>query len=304
LNNKDNKFYSGFVSIIGRPNVGKSTLMNCLIGEKIAITSRKAQTTRNKITTILTRDNFQIIFLDTPGIFKPKSKLDRYMEKSVKSSIANVDIILYLVEPREKISPMDLEIIEKLQSLSSKVFLIINKVDLIEKDYLLQVIDNYSKLYEFDEVIPVSAIKGENVLSLTDLMVKNLPEGPKFFPDDMITDQPEKQIVAEIIREKILILTHEEIPHGVAVEIMSMKQRKDKEIMDIEATIYCERESHKGMLIGKKGAKLKDIGTRARLDMERFLDFPVNLKLWVKVKKDWRDNEFYLKNFGYDKKNV
>ncbi len=301
---KNKKFRSGFVSLIGRPNVGKSTLMNCLIGEKIAITSNKPQTTRNKIRSILTTDNFQVIFIDTPGIHTPKSKLGNFMVKSAETSLNEIDIILYLIEPFEKIKDSDLKIIEKLQKVKSNIFLIINKIDTVPKEDILKVIDSYRSKYNFNEIIPISAIKNINTEELLKNIEKYLPEGPRYFPRDMITDQPERQIVSEIIREKALFLLQEEIPHGIAVEITGMKNRKDKEIVDVDATIYCERDSHKGIIIGKQGAMLKRIGSKARYDIERLLGTPINLQIWVKVKKDWRDSDFLLKNFGYDLKKL
>lgn len=298
------KFHSGFVSLIGRPNVGKSTLMNLLIGEKISIISSKPQTTRNKIQTILTTDTMQVIFVDTPGIHKSKSKLGDYMVKSAETSLNDVDIVLYLIEPYEKIKDSDKAILERLKKVEIPVFLVINKIDTINKPELLKVIENYSKEYDFAEIIPLSALKGKNQETLLENIEKYLPEGPKYFPEDMITDQPEKQIVSEIIREKALYLLQDEIPHGIAVEITSMKCRKDKDIMDIEATIYCERDSHKGIIIGKQGSMLKKIGSNARRDIQRFLGNQINLQIWIKVKKDWRDSDFLLRNFGYDSKNI
>ena len=299
-----NKFQSGFVSLIGRPNVGKSTLMNCLIGEKIAIISSKPQTTRNKIQSILTTDDMQVIFIDTPGLHTPKSKLGNYMVKSAENTLSNVDIVMYLIEPYEKIKDSDRAILERLDKVKAPVFLIINKIDTVEKPELLKVIEAYSKEYPFKEIIPISALKNKNTEDLLNAIKKYIPEGPKYFPDDMITDQPERQIVAEIIREKALYLLQDEIPHGIAVEITSMKPRKDKDITDIEATIYCERETHKGIIIGKQGSMLKKIGSNARRDIERFIAGSVNLQIWIKVKKDWRDSDFLLKNFGYDDKNI
>ena len=298
------KFHSGFVSLIGRPNVGKSTLMNLLIGEKISIISSKPQTTRNKIQTILTTDTMQVIFVDTPGIHKSKSKLGDYMVKSAETSLNDVDIVLYLIEPYEKIKDSDKAILERLKKVETPVFLVINKIDTIDKPELLKVIENYSKEYNFAEIIPLSALKGKNQETLLENIEKYLPEGPKYFPEDMITDQPEKQIVSEIIREKALYLLQDEIPHGIAVEITSMKHRKDKDIMDIEATIYCERDSHKGIIIGKQGSMLKKIGSNARRDIQRFLSSQINLQIWIKVKKDWRDSDFLLIKFGYDSKNI
>ncbi len=300
----NNHFNSGFVSLIGRPNVGKSTLMNSLIGEKIAIISSKPQTTRNKIQAILTEDDFQAVFIDTPGIHKPKSKLGNYMVKSAETTLNEVDIVLYLIEPFEKIKESDLSIIKRLEKVSTPVFLIINKIDTVSYEDILAVIDKYKSMYNFAEIIPVSALKGKNKEELLKCIKKYLPKGPQFFPSDMITDQPERQIVAEIIREKSLKLLQDEIPHGIAVEVSSMKPRKDKEIIDIQATIYCERDSHKGIIIGKQGSMLKKIGSNARYEIERLLGSPINLQIWIKVKKDWRDSDFLLKNFGYDQKQI
>lgn len=300
----NNNFRSGFISLIGRPNVGKSTLMNSLIGEKIAIISSKPQTTRNKIQSILTEDDFQAIFIDTPGIHKPKSKLGNYMVKSAETTLNEVDIVLYLIEPFEKIKESDLSIIKKLENVSTPVFLIINKIDTVCSEEILKVIDSYKSMYNFSEIIPISALKGKNRDELLKCIKKYLPEGPQFFPSDMITDQPERQIVSEIIREKSLKLLQDEIPHGIAVEVSSMKPRKEKDIIDIQATIYCERDSHKGIIIGKQGSMLKKIGSNARYEIERLLGSPINLQIWIKVKKDWRDSDFLLKNFGYDQKQI
>lgn len=300
----NNKFKSGFVSLIGRPNVGKSTLMNCLIGEKIAIISNKPQTTRNRITSILTEEDFQAVFIDTPGIHKPKSKLGDYMVKSAETTLSEVDIVLYLIEPFEKIKASDEAIIERLKNIKTPVFLIINKIDTTPAEELLKVIDVYKDVYDFAEIIPISALKSKNTEDLIAAIKKYLPEGPRYFPPDMITDQPERQLAAEIIREKALYLLQDEIPHGIAVEITSMKARKDKEMTDIEATLYCERASHKGIIIGRQGSMLKKIGTNARRDIQRLLGSPVNLQIWIKVKKDWRDSDFLLKNFGYDSKQI
>ncbi|KAF5068669.1 GTPase Era [Anaerotignum sp.] len=298
------KFHSGFVTLIGRPNVGKSTLMNCLIGEKIAITSHKPQTTRNKITSILTKEDFQCVFLDTPGIHKPKHKLGEFMVRSAENTFNEVDLVLMLIEPTEKVVEMDQYVIDRLENVKTPVVLVINKIDTIEREKLLQVIEAYRKLYSFIEVVPISAMKGSNTDALMDVIKKYLPEGPQYFPEDMVTDQPERQIASEIVREKALYLLQDEIPHGIAVEIMSMKKREGQNMVDVEATIYCEKDSHKGIIIGKQGAMLKKIGSLARRDMERLLGSPIYLELWVKVKKDWRDSDFLLKNFGYDKRNV
>ncbi|MCL2874197.1 MAG: GTPase Era [Defluviitaleaceae bacterium] len=294
-------FKSGFITIIGKPNVGKSTLMNALIGEKIAIVTNKPQTTRNKIRCILTEEEFQAVFIDTPGIHDPKTKLGNFMVGSSISAFSEADIILYLVEPTEKISKIDMSIIERLKNIKANIFLSINKIDKIERSELLSIIDKYQELFEFKEIIPISAAKRDGLENLTETIKQYLPIGPKYFPDDMLTDQPERQIAAEIIREKSLMLLQEEIPHGIAVEIMSMKQRPGKDIVDVEATIYCEKDSHKGMVIGKGGEMLKSIGSRSRADMERLLGSKIFLEIWVKVKKDWRNSDFLLKNFGYKK---
>ena len=298
------KFKSGFVTLIGRPNVGKSTLMNMLIGEKISIISSKPQTTRNKIQTILTTDNAQVVFIDTPGLHTAKSKLGEYMVKSAETTMNDVDLVLYLIEPFEKIKDSDKAILDRLKNVTTPVFLVINKIDTINKEELFKIISSYKEVYDFKEIIPISALKQQNKEDLLKHIEKYLPEGPNYFPEDMITDQPEKQIVSEIIREKALYLLQEEIPHGIAVEVTSMKKRKEKDIYDIDATIYCERDSHKGIIIGKQGSMLKKIGTNARKDIQRFLGTSINLQLWIKVKKGWRDNDFLLKNFGYDSKQI
>lgn len=298
------KFYSGFISLVGRPNVGKSTLMNQLIGEKIAIISPKPQTTRNKIQSILTKEDFQVIFIDTPGIHRPKHKLGNYMVKAAETTLNEVDAVLMLVEPTERVLDLDRYVLERLAGVKTPVILVINKIDTIEKSKILTVMDMFRSLYDFAEIIPVSAKMGENTDQLMQVIKKYLPEGPQYFPGDMITDQPERQIAAEIIREKALQLLQEEIPHGIAVEISSMKKRSDKDLVDVEATIYCEKDSHKGIIIGKQGAMLKKIGTRARGDISAILGSPINLQIWIKVKKDWRDSDFLLKNFGYDQRNI
>ena len=295
------QFKSGFVTIIGRPNVGKSTLMNHLIGQKIAITSNKPQTTRNRIQTVLTdEERGQIIFLDTPGIHKAKNKLGEYMVNVAEHTLQEVDVILWLVEPTDYIGAGEQHIIQKLKSVTTPVILVINKLDtLSDKDEMLKYIDVYRKVYDFAEIIPASALRGENTDTVVDMIFKYLPYGPMFYDEDTITDQPERQIVAEMIREKALHALNEEIPHGIAVTIEQMKQRKGKPIMDIDATIICEKDSHKGIIIGKQGAMLKKIGSNARYEIEHLLDEKVNLNLWVKVKKDWRDSDYLLKNFGY-----
>lgn len=297
-------FQSGFVTIIGRPNVGKSTLMNKLIGEKIAIMSNKPQTTRNRIQSILTHEDYQIIFIDTPGIHKAKNKLGEFMAKSVESTLNEVDMILMLVEPIERILESDRYVIEQIKNIKTPVTLVINKIDTVERVKLLKIIDLYKELYNFDDIIPISALKGNNVDNLLENIRKKLPQGPQYFPSDMITDQPERQIVSELVREKALQLLEDEIPHGIAVEILSMKKRENKDIVDIEANIYCEKETHKGIIIGKQGNKLKQIGTKARIDIQNLLGSQVNIQIWVKVKKDWRDSDFLLKNFGYNMKNI
>ena len=297
-----NNYKSGFVTLIGRPNVGKSTLMNRLIGQKIAITSNKPQTTRNRIQTVYTCDEGQIIFLDTPGIHKAKNKLGEYMVSVAECTLKEVDVILWLVEPSTFIGAGEQHIAEQLRSVKTPVFLVINKIDTVEKAEILKFIAAYKDIVDFAEIIPVSALKGENTDDLLQAMMKYLPTGPQYYDEDTITDQPERQIVAEMIREKALRNLSDEIPHGIAVAIDRMHERPNGGIIDIDATIVCERNSHKGIIIGKQGAMLKKIGSQARADMEALLDCKVNLKLWVKVKKDWRDSDFLIKNFGYRKK--
>jgi len=302
-NMEDKKFKSGFVALIGRPNVGKSTLMNTLIGHKIAITSSKPQTTRNRIQTVYTDERGQVIFLDTPGIHKAKNKLGEYMVGIAERTINGVDIVLWLVEPATFIGAGEQYIAERLNKVKTPVILVINKIDTVKKEELLTVIASYKDICNFAEVIPVSAIKGENTDVLMNEIFRYLPYGPMYYDEDTITDQPERQIVAELIREKALHLIDDEIPHGIAVVIDRMKERKqagDKgDIIDIDATIICERDTHKGIIIGKGGSMLKRIGTYARQEMEALLDCKVNLQLWVKVKKDWRDSDFLIKNYGY-----
>ena len=297
-------FKSGFVAIIGRPNVGKSTLMNQLIGQKIAITSKKPQTTRNKIQTVYTCEDGQIIFLDTPGIHKAKNKLGEYMVNVAEQTLKDVDVILWLVEPTTYIGAGEKHIAEQLQKTSLPVILVINKVDTVKKEDILQVIDNYRKLYDFAEIIPASALRGQNTKDIVNSLFKYMPYGPMFYDEDTVTDQPQRQIVAEIIREKALHALDEEIPHGIAVTIEKMRERKGQHIVDIEATIICERDSHKGIIIGKQGSMLKKIGSNARFEIEKMLEERVNLKIWVKVKKDWRDSDTLMKNFGYNKKEI
>lgn len=299
---EDSNTKAGFVAIIGRPNVGKSTLMNCLIGQKIAITSNKPQTTRNKIQTVYTSDVGQIVFLDTPGIHKAKNKLGDYMVKVAKKTISEVDLVLWLVEASDFIGKSDKAIAQQLSDVNVPIILVINKIDTVKKDDLFGIIDAYKGLCDFAEIVPVSALKGKNTDTLIEQIFKYMPYGQPFYDEDTITDQPERQIVAELIREKALKCLNDEIPHGIAVTIESMKYRTG--IVDIDATIICERDSHKGIIIGKGGQMLKKIGSAARYEIEQLLEEHVNLKLWIKVKKDWRDSDLLLKNFGYDKKKL
>ena len=293
---------SGFVNLIGRPNVGKSTLMNRIIGQKIAITSNKPQTTRNRIQTVFTDERGQIVFLDTPGIHKAKNKLGEYMVNVAERTLGEVDVILWLVEPSNFIGAGERHIIEQLKKVKTPVFLVINKVDTVKREEILEYIDTYRKVYDFAEIIPCSAMDGSNVDTVIEMIFKYLPYGPAYYDEDTVTDQPMRQISAELIREKALKCLDDEIPHGIAVAIDRMNFRKDGSIVDIDATIVCERESHKGIIIGKGGAMLKKIGSAARFVIEKLVETKVNLKLWVKVKKEWRDSDFLLKNFGYDKK--
>ncbi len=295
---------SGFVTLIGRPNVGKSTLMNHLIGQKIAITSNKPQTTRNRIQTVYTDERGQIVFLDTPGIHKAKNKLGEYMVNVAERTLNEVDVILWLVEPTTFIGAGERHIAEQLKKTKTPIILIINKVDTVDKKEIIKFMDAYRKVLDFAEIIPVSALRSLNLDSVLDMIFKYLPYGPMFYDEDTITDQPQRQIVAEMIREKALRCLDEEIPHGIAVAIDQMKERKDGGMFDIDATIICERDSHKGIIIGKGGSMLKRIGSEARRDIENMLEAKVNLQLWVKVKKDWRDSDFLMKNFGYDKKDI
>lgn len=295
-------FKSGFVSIVGRPNVGKSTLMNNVVGEKIAIMSDKPQTTRNTIQAVYTDEKCQIVFLDTPGIHKPKNKLGEFMVKSATDAFKNVDLVLFVVDDSKKIGPGDRKIIEDLKGIKTPVVLVLNKIDKLEESELFELMNLYSKEDVFKEIVPISALKGRNVNELLKVIEKYLEEGPKYFPDYMITDQPERVLVSELIREKVLHYLDDEVPHGVAVEIEKMKSRKDKDIVDISAVIYCERDSHKGIIIGKNGRKLKGIGKSAREDMEFLLGSKINLQLWVKVKENWRNLQNYISDFGYNDK--
>ena len=294
---------SGFVTLIGRPNVGKSTLMNHLIGQKIAITSDKPQTTRNRIQTVYTDERGQIIFLDTPGIHKAKNKLGEYMVSVAEHTLKEVDVILWLVEPSTCIGAGERHIAEQLNKVKTPVMLVINKIDTVKKDEILTFIAAYKDICNFAEIIPVSALKEINIDDVKDCIFKYLPEGPQFYDEDTVTDQPMRQIAAELIREKALRMLDDEIPHGIAVVIDQMKERPNG-LIDIDATIVCERESHKGIIIGKNGGKLKKIGTSARTEIQNLMDTQVNLKLWVKVRKEWRDSDLYMKNYGYNPKDI
>ncbi len=295
-------FKSGFVTLIGRPNVGKSTLMNHLIGQKIAITSSKPQTTRNRIQTVLTLEEGQIVFLDTPGIHKAKNKLGDYMVNVAERTLNEVDVICWLVEPTTFIGAGERYIIEQLQRTRTPVILVINKTDTVKKEEILTFIDAYRKELDFAEIVPVSALKGDNTDVLVQCILKYLPYGEPFYDEDTVTDQPMRQIVAELIREKALRCLEEEIPHGIAVTIESMKEKGN--ICHIDATIICEKDSHKGIIIGKGGQMLKKIGSKARPEIEDLMEMQVNLQLWVKVKKDWRDSDILMKNFGYNPKDA
>lgn len=295
-------FKSGFVSIVGRPNVGKSTLMNNVVGEKIAIMSDKPQTTRNTIQAVYTDNESQIVFLDTPGIHKPKNKLGEFMVKSATDAFKNVDLVLFVVDESKKIGPGDRKIIDDLKNIKTPVVLVLNKIDQLSEEELFELIKMYNAEGIFEQIVPISALKGRNINELLKVIKSHLEEGPQYFPDYMITDQPERVLVSELIREKVLHYIHDEVPHGVAVEIERMKSRKDKEIVDISAVIYCERDSHKGIIIGKNGRKLKGIGKSARVDIELLLGSQANLQLWVKVKENWRNLQNYVSNFGYTEK--
>ena len=295
---------SGFVALVGRPNVGKSTLMNHLIGQKIAITSDKPQTTRNRIQTVYTDERGQIIFLDTPGIHKAKNKLGEYMVNVAEHTLKDVDVVLWLVEPTTFIGAGERHIAEQLNKTRTPVILVINKIDTVmQQDEILTFMAAYKDVCRFAEIVPLSALKDKNTDLLTELIFKYLPYGPQFYDEDTVTDQPMRQIASELIREKALRLLSDEIPHGIAVTIEKMKERPNG-IIDIDASIVCERDSHKGIIIGKGGSMLKRIGTEARKDIEHMMDTQVNLQLWVKVRKEWRDSDLYMKNYGYDGKDV
>ena len=292
-------FKSGFVALVGRPNVGKSTLMNHLIGQKIAITSEKPQTTRNRIQTVYTDKRGQIIFLDTPGIHKAKNKLGQYMVNVAEGTLNEVDVIMWLVEPTTYIGAGEQHIAELLSKVKTPVILALNKIDTVkDEEIIAKAIDTYKNVCPFAEIVPVSALRNQNTDKMTELLFRYLPYGPQYYDEDTVTDQPMRQIAAELIREKALRLLQDEIPHGIAVTIEQMKER-DNGIFDIEATIVCERDSHKGIIIGKGGAMLKRIGSQARREIENLMGAKVNLQLWVKVRKEWRDSELYMKNYGY-----
>lgn len=299
-------FKSGFVTIVGRPNVGKSTLMNHIIGQKIAITSNKPQTTRNKIQTVYTKkDVGQIVFLDTPGMHEAKNKLGEYMMTAAKSTVNDVDLILWLIEPDTKVGAGDKKIAELLNTVEAPVILVINKIDMADGAKVGQTIDAFKDLCDFAEVVPVSALHGAGCEDLLDTMFSYLPKGPAFYDEDTVTNQTLREITAEIIREKSLHALNDEVPHGIAIAIDTMKERPGKRpFWDIEATIICEKDSHKGIIIGKGGAMIKKIGSNSRYEIEKLLEAQVNLKLFVKVKKDWRDSEYELKNFGYRKDDI
>ena len=292
-------YKSGFVTVVGRPNVGKSTLLNQVIGEKISIISNKPQTTRNKILLVYTEEEAQMVFIDTPGIQMPKNKLGEYMLKISKSTLEEVDIVTFMVDDSMEIGSMDSMILEDLKQISTPIVLLINKIDNLDHEDVLKLIDKYNKMDLFKEIIPISAMNGTNVDKYIEVLKNIIPKGPQYFPDDMITDQPERFVISEIIREKALINLEEEIPHGIYVSVEEVKQRKDKDIIDVVANIYCEKESHKGIVIGKAGSKLKQIGQTARIDIESLLGSKINLQLWVKVEKNWREKENKVKYFGY-----
>ena len=298
----NSNFKSCYVTMIGRPNVGKSTLMNKLIGQKIAITSNKPQTTRNRIKTVYTdEERGQIVFLDTPGIHKAKNRLGEYMMDIVRRTLGDVELVLWLVEPKPNVGAEERKIAETLSHIDQPVILVINKADTVSRDALLPVIMAWKDAGDFAEIVPVSAWKGTGCDDLVDTIFKYLPYGPMFYDEDTVTDETEREIAAEVIREKSLYVLQDEIPHGIAVTIEKMHERPGKKLVDIEATIYCERESHKGIIIGKQGSMLKRIGSDSRYELEKMLDMKVNLKLWVKVQKGWRDQESSLKKFGYRK---
>jgi GTP-binding protein Era len=297
--NLQNGFKSGFVTIVGRPNVGKSTLMNYLVGEKLSIISNKPQTTRNTIQTVLTKDNYQVVFLDTPGIHKPRHALGEYMVKVAEDTLNEVDVVLFMTTPDGELGTGDRFIIDQLKKVKTNVVLVVNKTDQVPKEKIIKTVEAFNSEYEFCDIVPVSALSGSNVDELMKVIVERLPEGPKYFPDDMLTDQPERSVIAEIIREKALNLLDQEVPHGIAVEVEQMKEDENDKSINISAVIYCEKESHKGIIIGREGAMLKKIKTLSRTDIKRLLGTNARLELWVKVKKGWRDDPSAIRNFGY-----
>lgn len=298
-NETDSTYKSGFISIIGRPNVGKSTFLNRVIGQKIAIMSDKPQTTRNKVQGVYTKEDAQMIFIDTPGIHKPKHKLGDFMMKVAVNTLKEVDLVLFMVNAEEGYGRGDEFIIEKLKDIRTPVFLVVNKIDRIHPDQLLALIEQYKDLYSFAEIIPISALEGNNVERLLEQIEETLPAGPQYYPADQVTDHPERFIVSELIREKVLHLTREEVPHSIAVVIDKMERRGDKDLVNVMATVIVERDSQKGIVIGKRGALLKEIGQRARYDIEQLLGSQVFLELWVKVQKDWRNKASNLRDFGF-----
>ncbi|AYA77066.1 GTPase Era [Bacillus sp. Y1] len=298
-NNQKQEHKSGFISIIGRPNVGKSTFLNRVIGQKIAIMSDKPQTTRNKVQGVLTTNDAQLVFIDTPGIHKPKHKLGDFMMKVAQNTLKEVDIVLFMVNAEEGFGRGEEFILDKFQSIKTPVFLVINKIDLVHPDKLMEIIVSYKEKYPFAEIIPISALEGNNLEVLLDVIKKYIPEGPQYYPADQVTDHPERFIVSELIREKALHLTREEIPHSLAVVIEKMERLEDKDVVHVMATIIVERDSQKGIIIGKQGSMLKEIGKRARQDIENLLGTKVFLELWVKVQKDWRNKMSQLRDFGF-----
>ena len=297
--NEKKGFKSGFVTVIGRPNVGKSTLVNALIGEKVAIISSKPQTTRNRISAVYTDEEKQIVFIDTPGIHKPKNKLGEYMVHAARTTLGEVDVVLFMVDHSETVGPGDRYIMDILKTVKTPVLLVVNKLDLIRPDVYKKIFEAYAGMGVFDEVIGISAVNGMNLAQLVGAIGRRLPEGPRYFPEDMVTDQPERFIISEIIREKLLNTLYDEVPHGIAVGIQSIEKRQGEEMVDVHAVIYCEKKSHKGIIIGKNGKVLKGVGVQARREIEHLLGSKVFLEIWVKVKESWRDRENLLDKFGY-----
>lgn len=291
---------SAFIAIVGRPNVGKSSLLNRFVGEKVAIVSPKPQTTRTRITGVLTQGNAQFVFIDTPGLHQPKTKLSEFMVKQIKDSVADVDVAVLVTEPLGRIHKTELDLLQRFRDLHLPAILAINKIDSVaKKDLIMEKIAAFSQLFAFDAVVPISALTGDGVSDLLEELAHHAKEGPHYFPDDAMTDQPERVIVAEIIREKLLNHLNEEIPHGTAVTVEQMTERDDKDLIDIQAVIYCEKDSHKGMIIGKQGAMLKKVASQARVDIESFLGVKINLQCWVKVKEDWRNRPGVIRDLGF-----